>query len=172
MGDDRDRPGVRLMAYSDADRALTIELEGDPAVKAQLGGPIGAVEAERIHLHRLERLLHGDLFFTVMVDGQPGSVGIAALFETAWGDSVIYEAGIMLLPTGQRAGLGLTVLRMIVECARPIESIDEVHGFTAVSNEGGNTICIRAGFRLLGECDLDYEGRPVRCNHWVFDLGG
>ena len=161
---------MRLIPYTDADLALTVALEGDPMVKAGLGGPIGAEEAERIHRHRLERTGHGDLFLTIVPAGEDRPVGIAALFETAWGDGVIHEAGIMLLPRAQRGGLGLTVLRMLTERARLQEGIAEVHGFTAVTNRGGNELCRRLGWRSLGECDLDYEGRPVRCHHWVFDL--
>ena len=85
---------------------------------------------------------------------------------------MIREAGVMLLPDAQRGGLGLAALWAIVERARLDSAIAEVHGFTAVTNHAGNTICRRLGFRLLGEHDLDYEGRAVRCNHWVFELGG
>jgi RimJ/RimL family protein N-acetyltransferase len=162
--------GVRLVRYTDADLALTVELEGDPAVKSQLGGPIAADEAERIHRHRLERMRHGDLFFTVVPDGADRPVGIAALFETPWGDTVIHEAGVMLVPGAQRGGLGLTVTRMLIERARLSGTIAQVHGFTAVTNRAGNEVCRRLGFRPLEECDLDYEGRAVRCNHWVFDV--
>ncbi|GAA0907626.1 hypothetical protein GCM10009557_82450 [Virgisporangium ochraceum] len=163
---------VRLIPYTGADLALTVALEGDPTVKADLGGPIGPAEAERIHRHRLERMGHGDLFFTIVPDGARGPVGIAALFETAWGDGVIREAGVMLLPQAQRGGLGLTALRMLTERARELPETAQVHGFTAVTNRGGNELCRRLGWRSLGECDLDYEGRPVRCHHWVFDLPG
>lgn len=176
MDDDGSTPaviggaGVRLVPYSEADLALTVALEGDPAVKAQLGGPIAAEEAERIHRHRLHRMRHGDLFFTVVADGEDRPVGIAALFETAWGGTVIHEAGVMLVPRAQRGGLGLTVLRMLTEQARRTGAIPAVHGFTAVGNRGGNELCRRLGFRPSGECDLDYEGRAVRCNHWVLQL--
>jgi hypothetical protein len=26
------------------------------------------------------------------------------------------------------------------------------------------------GFRRVEDCDLDYEGRPLRCAHWVREL--
>ena len=162
--------GVRLVRYTDADLALTVELEGDPAVKSQLGGPIAADEAERIHRHRLERMHQGDLYFTVVPDGGDRAVGIAALFETPWGDTVVHEAGVMLVPRAQRSGLGLAVVRMLIVQARLSGTITQVHGFTAVTNSGGNELGRRLGFRLLEECDLDYEGRAVRCNHWVLDV--
>jgi RimJ/RimL family protein N-acetyltransferase len=161
---------VRLVPYTDADLALTVALEADPTVKADLGGPIPAEEAERIHRHRLERTGHGDVYFTIVPAGARRPVGVAAVFETAWGDGVIHEAGVMLLPQAQRGGLGLTVLRMLTEHARSDGAIAQLHGFTAVTNRGGNELCRRLGWRTVGECDLDYEGRPVRCNHWVLDL--
>jgi len=27
------------------------------------------------------------------------------------------------------------------------------------------------GFTLLGQCEVAYEGRPLRSNHWTLDLG-
>jgi hypothetical protein len=28
----------------------------------------------------------------------------------------------------------------------------------------------RLGFHRLADCELDYEGRPLRCTHWVLGL--
>jgi len=33
-----------------------------------------------------------------------------------------------------------------------------------------NLIGARLGWTNIGQTDLDYEGRPMRCNHWILDL--
>ena len=112
----------------------------------------------------------GELFYTVRVGDDPEPVGIGAVFATPWDGEVIYEAGIMLRPDETRRGVGLATLSQLAERARTELRLARVHGFTAVGNAGGNTICRRLGWTLVGECDLDYEGRPIRCNHWAKDL--
>jgi RimJ/RimL family protein N-acetyltransferase len=161
---------TRLRPYTDADLPLTVALETDPVVKRELGGVLDAQEAARVHRERLERMSRGELFYTVYVDDDPEPAGIGAVFATPWDGEVIYEAGIMLLPDKARRGVGQATLAQLAERARTELRLARVHGFTAVGNDGGNTICRRLGWTLLGECDLDYEGRPLRCNHWVKDL--
>jgi RimJ/RimL family protein N-acetyltransferase len=162
--------GVRLVAYTDEDLALTLALESDAAVMRSLGGPVGRDEAVRIHQRRLERMARGDLFFTIVPAGSSSPVGIAALFATEWEGTTVYEAGLMFLPTFQRRGVGAQALRILIDKARTEKNLPELHGFTAVTSEAGNTMAGRFGFTLVGECDLDYESRPIRCNHWVLDL--
>jgi RimJ/RimL family protein N-acetyltransferase len=159
---------VVLRPYGEGDRKLTLALESDPAVKRDLGGPIGAAEAERIHDERLTRMAGGELFYTIGV-GQ-GTAGIAAVFRTPWAGGVIHEAGVMLLPGRAGQGVGREALRLLGERARDELGLAELHGFTAVSNAAGNAICRRLGWGVREEIDLDYEGRPLRCNHWVLDL--
>jgi RimJ/RimL family protein N-acetyltransferase len=161
---------VQLRPYTDADRPLTVALETDPVVKRDLGGVLDAEEAERIHRERLERMGQGELFYTVRVGEDPEAIGIAAVFATPWDGGVVHEAGIMLRPDRIARGVGLATLAQLAQRARTELGLERLHGFTAVGNEGGNTICRRLGWTLLGECDLDYEGRPLRCNHWVLDL--
>lgn len=159
---------VTLLPYADSDRELTLALESDPVVKRHLGGPIGADEAERIHRDRLARMGGGELFYSISIGAE--KAGIAAVFRTPWAGGVIHEAGIMLLPARVAQGVGLEVLRLLGERARDELGLAELHGFTAVGNVGGNTICRRLGWSVREEVDLDYEGRPLRCNHWVLDL--
>jgi RimJ/RimL family protein N-acetyltransferase len=161
---------VELRPYSDADLGLTVAIEADAVVKRDLGGIVEAEEAERIHRDRLERMGNGELFYTIRVDGCEEPIGIAAVFATPWEGATIYEAGIMLLPGTIGQGIGLETLGRLAERARAELGLERLDGFTAVTNIGGNTICRKLGWTLLGECDLDYEGRPIRCNHWTLDL--
>lgn len=161
---------VRFQPYSDADLALTVALETDAAVKRNLGGPLTRDEAARVHQRRLDGMARGDLFYTVTVDGEPEPVGIAGIFETRWEGGTVFEAGIMLRPGFRTRGVGLEALRMLTELARTEKGLRELHGFTALSNHAANTMGRKFGFELVGECDLDYEGQPLRCNHWVYHL--
>ena len=160
--------GVTLRPYGEADRELTVALESDPVVKRDLGGPIDPAEAERIHDDRLARTAGGELFYSISVG--PEKAGIAAVFRTPWADGVIHEAGIMLRPARAAQGVGREVLRLLGERARDELGLAELHGFTAIGNVAGNAICRRLGWSVREQVDLDYEGRPLRCNHWVLDL--
>jgi RimJ/RimL family protein N-acetyltransferase len=161
---------VTLTPYTDGDLALTVALESDATVKRELGGPIGAAEATDIHRDRLARMSGGELFFTVAVEGSTRPVGIAAVFRTPWEGDVIYELGVMLIPGGSGRGVGLEVARRLAERARTDLGLSAVHCFVAVTNEPANVICRKLGWARSGECDLDYEGRAIRCNHWILDL--
>jgi RimJ/RimL family protein N-acetyltransferase len=161
---------VRFVPYCEDDLPLTAALELDASVKRSLGGPLEPAGAARVHQRRLERMAEGDLFFTITVDDRPDPVGVAAIFQTPWQGATIFEAGVMLLPGFQARGVGVEALRMLTDLARTRMRLPELHGFTAVTNHAGNSICRKLRWQLVGECDLDYEGRPLRCNHWVFPL--
>ena len=159
---------VTLRPYGEEDRKLTFELESDVTVKRNLGGPIGAAEAARIHDDRLARMASGEHFFSVSLEHE--KVGVAAIFRTLWVHGAIYEAGVMLLPDRIGQGVGREALRLLGERARDDLELAELHGFTAVANAGGNKICQHLGWVIVEQVDLNYENRPLRCNHWVLDL--
>ena len=64
----------------------------------------------------------------------------------------LIRAVTMLLPRAVDAGVG------------------ELHSFPGVTNRPSNAVLERLGFQRLEDCDLDYEGRPIRCAHWLRDL--
>ena len=164
---------VHLAPYTDADRPLTVALETNPVVKRDLGGVLDAEEAERIHRERLERMGKGELFYTVRIGDDPEPVGIVAVFRTPFEGAEVNEIGIMILPgrTGRGGrGVGMEALRRLAEHARAELGPTRLHGFTSVDNDVINLIGARLGWTNIGQADLDYEGRPMRCNHWILDL--
>jgi RimJ/RimL family protein N-acetyltransferase len=166
-------PRVELRPYEDADLPLTVALEADPVVKRDLGGVLDAEEAERIHRERLERMHKGELFYTVRVGEDPEPVGIVAVFRTPFEGEDVHEIGIMVLPgrTGRGGrGVGMEALRQLTERARAELGSTRLHGFTSVDNGVINLIGARLGWTNIGQTDLDYEGRPMRCNHWILDI--
>jgi hypothetical protein len=59
---------------------------------------------------------------------------------------------------------------MLIDRARAERAFPEIHALIAVSNIASNEGCRHLGFQLRDQCDADYEGRPMRANHWVIDL--
>ncbi len=161
---------VQLNPYTDADLPLTIALEADPVVKRDLGGVLDAEEAERIHRARLDRMGNGELFYTVRVGDDPEPAGIVAVFRTPFEGADVHEIGIMLLPDRSGRGVGMEALRQLTERARAELGPTRLHGFTSVDNDVINLVGARLGWTNTGQTDLDYEGRPMRCNHWILEL--
>jgi RimJ/RimL family protein N-acetyltransferase len=160
---------MRLLPYSDVDRALTLALESDPAVMGHLGGVAGAGDAERVHQHRLAAVAGGDLFYTIVPEGESDPVGIMAIWRTDWESVPIYELGVMLVPRFQGRGVAVQAFDLILQRARA-EGITRLDSFPAKTNRASNILLGHQGFSWVGDCDLDYEGRPLRCAHWVRDL--
>jgi RimJ/RimL family protein N-acetyltransferase len=164
---------LELRPYTDADLPLTVALEASSVVKRDLGGVLDAGEAERIHRERLERMDNGELFYTIHTEDGPDAIGIVAVFRTPFEGEDVNEIGIMILPgrTGRGGrGLGMEALRQLTERARAELGPTRLHGFTSVDNAVINLIGARLGWTNIGQTDLDYEGRPMRCNHWILDL--
>ncbi len=156
---------MRLCPYGEADLELTIALETDPQVMRHLGGPADRERALGVHRRRLAGAAAGDWYRTIVpVDGEPAA-GLVAAWRTPWEGTTVHEIGIMFRPEQQRRGLGVTASEMLF--AEIGTAVPELHAFTAVGNEGAARGCRRLGFDRLADCDLDYEGQPLRCHHWV-----
>src|SRR6266508_2084761 len=54
--------------------------------------------------------------------------------------------------------------------ARGVRMFGQIHAFPAVTNGPSNKICEKNGFTNLGECEVEFAGRGLRCNHWRIDL--
>ena len=163
---------MRLRPYADVDRWLTAELESDAGVMQHLGGPAGDGRAEQVH----ERRLNGgplEWFRTIVTD--PGDVpaGVVAVFRSTWEGREISELGIMLRPgLGQRHGLGAGAVRLIVEEVRASGLVAEIHAFIGPENRAAAAVARRIGFVRAGQHDMDYEGVPIRSEHWLLRLDG
>ncbi len=161
---------MRLVPYTDADLDLVAVLESDPAVMRNLGGTVGTDDIREIHRKRLAGIAADDWYFTVIPDGATGPVGIVGIWKTPWQGGTIDELGVMMRPGPRSHGFGMRALKAIIELARDAHRCDTVHAFTAVSNVQISTLGKRLGFRVIEQCELDYEGRPLRCDHWILDL--
>lgn len=159
-----------LRPYGDADLALTRALETDPIVMRHLGGAAGDDRARAVHDKRMAGIAAGDLYRAVVPDGADEPVGLVAIWREEFEGAEIHELGAMFRPDHHRRGLGIAASLQLIAEFRAEGVSDRVHCFTEVGNEAAAGAAPLAGFRQIGECDLDYEGRSLRCHHWVLDL--
>ncbi|MFI5909296.1 GNAT family N-acetyltransferase [Dactylosporangium sp. NPDC051541] len=161
---------MRLRPYAAEDRDLTVRLELDSEVMRHLGGTAPSGRAERVHERRLER--RGEEWYrTILADPDDTPVGVVAVFRTVWEGRDIHELGIMLLPgRALRHGLGPAAVRLIVEEVRAAGTVRQIHAFISTTNRAAAVVARRTGFHDTGPCELDYEGEPIHCDHWILTL--
>ena len=44
----------------------------------------------------------------------------------------------------------------------------DIHAFPGATNAASNALCRKSGFEELGSLTVDYAGRMLRVNHWVW----
>ena len=152
------------------DVALYERMRCDPAMMAELGGPLppegipGKVARDVADVET-----HGAWIFIVEVDGTP--VGHVCIWDHDEDGERINEIGWMVLPEFQGRGLGRDAARAILDKARREHRFDVVHAFPGATNAPSNAICRALGFERLEDKDIEFQGRPLRANHWRIDLG-
>ena len=158
---------MRLRPYAPEDRELTLRLESDPRVVGHLGGAGDEEHAERVHRRRLDEVAAGELIFTIVPADEPA--GVIAIWRSEWESRPIHELGAMLLPDHQARGVAFEAFQQLLPYALD-RGVGLLHAFPAVTNGPSNAILRKLGFTRAEDCDLDYEGRPLRCAHWLRDL--
>lgn len=162
---------MRLVDYTEADLALSIALETDPEVMAELGGPRPTEAIERVHQRRVTPLADGGLYLKIVPDGSSAPAGTLGVWRSRWRDEEIWEVGWMLLPRFHGRGLGGQALGLLIERLRATPRFDDIHAFPGVSNVRSNGLCAKFGFELVGTEEVEFSGRPLICNHWVLETG-
>lgn len=160
---------MELRPYAEQDRQLTLALEADPEVVRHLGGVVDADDAALVHERRMTAVADGDLFYTIIPDGESEPVGIVAVWRGSWESQPIHEVGGMLLPDFHARGIMVRAFTMLLPRLASAD-VRELHSFPGVENRASNAVLAKLGFQRLDDCDLDYEGRPIRCAHWLRDL--
>ena len=159
-----------LRPYTDGDLALTRSMEFDPVVMRHLGGAADEDRALSVHRKRLAGIAAGDWYYTVTPEGADEPAGLIAVWRSDFEGEAIYELGLMFGAAHHRQGLGLAASKKVIAEFTAAGLAPQLHGFTAVDNVASEQGAYALGFRLIGETDLDYEGRPLRCYHWVLDV--
>jgi RimJ/RimL family protein N-acetyltransferase len=161
---------MKLLPYGPNDFWLIEAMETDAEVMKNLGGAMPKEKMPAIHERRLKHVGRGDWYFTIHPEGGGGPVGTIGIWDSQWKGETVGETGWMLLPAHQGRGLAGAAARLLFSRARADGIWDSVHAFPGTTNAASNAMCRTNGFTLLEECDLEYAGRPLRCNHWMLTL--
>jgi RimJ/RimL family protein N-acetyltransferase len=150
--------------------ALTEEIECDPEMMRELGGPLDKANVPELHRKRLTGIANGDWWFKIVPDPSGPVAGTIGIWETGPSGSEIHEIGWMVLPAFQGRGIATRALDLILSRARSEPRFTRVHAFPAVSNAPSNALCRKFGFSKLEERDFEFRGSRLRCNHWELDV--
>jgi len=161
---------MELATYTDADVALTEALECDPAVMAELGGPIPREDIPRIHAKRLAAIANGYWWFKIVPENGGPAVGTIGVWKGEYKGAEIYETGWLIRTEFQGRGIASAAARLIVNRARGERRFGFIHAFPGATNGASNAICRKAGFERLEECEVDYAARILKCVHWRADV--
>ena len=163
---------MELRPISIDDLSLYEDLLCDPLVMQELGGPLpreGVADKLRRDVASVEA--GATWIFKVVTDEDVGTAaGSVCIWENTWQGEPINEMGWMVLPAFQGQGLGSAAVRAILDKARTEGRWDIVHAFPGITNRASNAICRKTGFQQLEECDVNFAGRILHCNHWRLDL--
>jgi RimJ/RimL family protein N-acetyltransferase len=170
---------VRIEPWDAAGLDLLRRLNA-PEMTGHLGGP----ETERQLLARHRRYLGldgaGQMFRVVLLpDGVPGDdggepgavVGSIGFWELTRQGAVAYETGWGVLPEFQGRGIAVAAAREVIGRAGAEGRHRYLHAFPSVHHAASNTVCRKAGFELMGECEFEYpKGCLMRSHDWRLDL--
>lgn len=162
---------MKLEMMTAEDVELRVRQQTDPQMMAELGGPRPREAIERAHAKSLALAAAGRCWpLKVVLDDAASPAGGVDVFESSHGDEAFYEIGWMILPEFQNRGIASQAVRKVLEKARAERKFGQLHAFPAVTNGPSNKICEKNGFTKLGERELEFAGRALRCNHWRIDL--
>lgn len=161
---------IHLRDITMQDLALYERLLTDPATMSELGGPLPR-EILRDKLARIVEDVRGDgVWYSVIVTDDDEAAGTVCIWDHDEVGEPITEIGWMVLPGLQGRGLANAAVRSILERAEATRKWETIHAFPGVTNGASNAICRKTGFELIGEREIAYMGRTLRCHHWVRDL--
>ena len=158
---------VRLRPWGRDDLPLLERLLGDPAMTVHLGGPESPVKLRRLHNDYLAMRPPLGRMFAILADGGEPPAGSVGYWLSDRSGETAWELGCSVLPEFQGRGVGTRALQLAPvsawrDASRPI------HAYPSVDNDPSNAMCARAGFRLVGETDVEYRpGRSMRVYDWV-----
>jgi RimJ/RimL family protein N-acetyltransferase len=156
---------VELRPYTDGDIWLTEELETDPDVMSELGGPHPIESIPATHARRLKVVEAGDIW--LVIEPEPGvAAGTIGVWPTTEDGVDMFEVGWTVLPRFQRQGIATRALALLIARCRAEPRIESVHAFPGVTNAPSNALCRHAGFSFVEELEVLYRDRPLKVNHW------
>lgn len=163
---------MRLRDITMDDLPLYERLVTDARMMSELGGPLprdGLADKLRSIVEDVEA--DRVWYSTIVPDDEPTVVaGTVCIWSHEQDGEPINEIGWMVLPSFQGRGLATEAVRSLLDRARVEGLWDPIDAFPGITNGPSNAICQKTGFALIGERDIEYAGRTLRCNHWRLDL--
>lgn len=164
---------VRIEPWSDDDFGLLCRANA-PELMDHLGGP--ETEEALAGRHNRYVALSADRtgrgrMFRIALPGVADAVGTIGFWERTWQGREVYETGWAVLAEFQGRGIASAATRAVAERARAENRHRYLHAYPSVDNGPSNGVCRKAGFVLIGACEVEYPpGHPLLTNDWRLDL--
>ena len=163
---------MRLRDVELGDVGAYVRMRCDPAMMAELGGPLPREGTEDKVARDVQAAAAGTDWIKMIVPDEAAPevvAGSVALWSHDEDGEPISEIGWMVLPEFQGRGLGKRAVRMLLELACDEDRWGLVHAFPGTTNAPSNGICRSLGFRFAGEREVTFVGRVLRTNHWIIN---
>lgn len=161
---------MRLRDVQLDDLDLYVAMRCDPAMMAELGGPLpreGVPDKLRRDVAAVER---DDAWICVIVGDEAEPMGSVVLWTVDdEGEEPYSEIGWMVLPAFQGRGLGKAATAALIERAQADGRWGAINAHPGHTNAASNGICRSLGFTLVGEVEVTFEDRTLATNHWRLD---
>src|SRR6476661_1382910 len=118
---------LRLRTYTDADLAMTLELETDPVTMSELGGPREEEAVRDVHRRRLR-----EPWWFVIADDEGAGLGTIGVWETEHHGEVIHETGWTVRTAARGRGVASGGLAALLERIRTADAFAALHAFPGV----------------------------------------
>ncbi|MFG3140160.1 GNAT family N-acetyltransferase [Streptomyces sp. NPDC048211] len=164
---------VRLEPWSRSDLQL-LRRANAPELMDHLGGPES--EEQLIGRHGRYVALSADRtgrgrMFRIALPGEAEAVGTIGFWERTWKGQEVYETGWAVLAEFQGRGIASAATLAVAEQARAENKHRYLHAYPSVDNGASNGVCRKAGFQLIGACEIEYPpGHPMLTHDWRLDL--
>ncbi|WP_324615628.1 GNAT family N-acetyltransferase, partial [Streptomyces sp. NRRL F-4489] len=162
-------PRVRIEPWA-PDGLDLLRRANTPVMTRYVGGPETEEQLARRHRRYLADEEPGRMYRIVLLP-EGAAVGTAGFWVADRRGEAVYEAGWSVLPAFQGRGIAVAAVAHVLAAAAAEGHHPSVHAYPSVANAASNAVCRRAGFRLLGECEIEYpKGYLLRANDWCIAL--
>ncbi|MGW8889412.1 GNAT family N-acetyltransferase [Streptomyces sp. NPDC055749] len=165
---------VRIEPWSEGDLEL-LRRANAPELMDHLGGP--EREEQLIVRHGRYVALSADRtgkgrMYRIVLAANGEDVGTIGFWEHTWQGQEVYETGWAVLSGFQGLGIATAATVAVAAEARAEHKHRGLHAYPSVENGASNAVCRKAGFVLLGTCEVEYPpGNALLSNDWRLDLG-
>ncbi|MEI5585394.1 GNAT family N-acetyltransferase, partial [Agromyces sp. CCNWLW208] len=141
---------VALIPWSEDDLDL-LRRANTPELMDQLGGPETDDEVRARHERYLRLGREGAAHqFRIVIPDHPEGVGIVGYWQREWRGEPVLEAGWSVEAAHRGRGIAPAAVIEMLRTARERGDRLPVHAFPRVDNPASNSVCRKAGFRLVG----------------------